>query len=967
MNWKAFITRIIIPTFLAVILFILTIFMIMIPAFEKNILDRKREMIRELTHAGWSILNQYYQAAVHKKMSLEEAQKEALMRIKEMRYGDERKDYFWVNDLYPKMIMHPYLDELNGADLTNYEDAQKKKMFLEMVKVVQEKNEGFVEYMWQWKDNSSMIVPKLSYVKIFQPWNWVIGTGIYIEDVKHEIASITRNLIKISTLIILIIIFILIFLSRQSLKIEREKVRISEALFESKEKYRSLVEASTEGTLMILGKKISYANKTLLKILNYSFDELTALEWNALFSGREISMKKGWEDFNNLLNNNEVPARFEAVLKSKDGMEINFLIMHSPIVLNEKKGFILILKDITIYDQIQNELGKTKEKYLTLINNINIGVFRIEAGGKRKIIEANQFFINWFSISSPEAMNEFQFSNLFFNREEYHSLFSTSLEKGILKNKEVKLIKKDGSMASVLISLVLIKDENQFPLYFDGILEDITLMKIEDFQKENLIKDLQSSLSFLYLPVKNCLKPILSVHYGETIKKTADFMVKNKVEAVLVHDHEKKYIGILSDHDFKERVVGNNKDLSASVYEIMTSPVLSVDENSMVFEVLYLLNEKSIDYIVCRNHDGVYTGILSGVDLILLQQYSSSMIMKKISNAQSVEEIKTIYQKIDLYIKALVETGTNARNVNRILSHISDIITKKIIDFAIEELGNPPVSFAFLALGSEGREEQTLTTDQDNALIYRDLENKEESIEVKKYFDELSSRICDALDNVGYVFCKGNIMAKNPKWCQSVSVWKEYFTDWVYNVSQDNLLEINTFFDFRNVYGSQELVDELKKHQMLLIEKRPNILLFLAQVTSNIKLPINFFGTLSVDTKSKHPDSIDIKLVMLPIVNFARVYALKYGIEENNTIERFEKIYQNKGIQKPMYEEIIQSYDYLMQMRIKNQVYLLAQKKEATNLINPKKLTNIQKSTLEKVLAQIEEMQSKIHSEFVKI
>ena len=147
-----------------------------------------------------------------------DAQQKAIAEIKQIRYGEEMKDYFWITDMQPNMIMHPYRSDLDGKSLNDFKDPHGKRLFVEFVNVVKKDEQGYVDYMWQWKDDSLRIVPKLSYVKLFKPWGWIIGTGIYIEDVKKEIKALTQKLIWISIGISVLIALLLLFISQQSLK-----------------------------------------------------------------------------------------------------------------------------------------------------------------------------------------------------------------------------------------------------------------------------------------------------------------------------------------------------------------------------------------------------------------------------------------------------------------------------------------------------------------------------------------------------------------------------------------------------------------------------------------------------------------------------------------------------------------------------------------------------------------------------
>ena len=195
---------------------------------------------------------------------------------------------------------------------------------------------------------------------------------------------------------------------------------------------------------------------------------------------------------------------------------------------------------------------------------------------------------------------------------------------------------------------------------------------------------------------------------------------------------------------------------------------------------------------------------------------------------------------------------------------------------AVKEIGEPPVKFAFITMGSEGREEQTLATDQDNAIVYEDVSPENEE-EVKKYFSRLGEIICDNLSAVGYRYCKGNIMAKNVKWCQSLSAWKKYFTNWVTTSSPQDILDIKIFFDFRFVYGHEDFALQLQDHVNHITSSFSTFFVYMGESVLSINIPENM---------QKLKTSIDLKLVLLPIVDYARLYSIKNRLNETNTYRR---------------------------------------------------------------------------------
>jgi len=222
--------QIILPVTLTVILFIITIFLAILPIFEKNMMVRKREMIRELTHSALSTLSQLEERQRAGQLTLEEAQTQGKEHIRTLRYGPDRKDYFWITDIESKVLVHPYRPDLEGQDGAGLIDPTGKHFIIEFTQTGKEQGAGYVDYYWQWKDDPNRIVPKISYVKLFPPWGWVVGTGIYVEDVREEISAISWELTWICLLILAVISVLSAYIIWQGTRSERKRRSAEEEL-----------------------------------------------------------------------------------------------------------------------------------------------------------------------------------------------------------------------------------------------------------------------------------------------------------------------------------------------------------------------------------------------------------------------------------------------------------------------------------------------------------------------------------------------------------------------------------------------------------------------------------------------------------------------------------------------------------------------------------------------------------------
>ena len=380
--------RIALPVGLTIILFIATIFIFVLPSVEKDLMDSKREMISELTSNTCSLLNEYNERVNSGELTLEEAQSRAKKRIQSLRYGPENKDYFWINDMHPKMIMHPYVNELNGRDISDYKDPNGKLIFVECVKVVKENGEGYVDYMWQWKDDPNVIVSKISYVKGFKPWNWVVGTGIYVEDVKNQIAVITKKMTLICFGILLVIVTISLYIVWQGVKVDNERRSVLEALKESEHKYRILAEeindipyyVSPEGIITYIGPQME----------RYGFSSSEMISRYFLEFIYEDDKKRIEEEFKlSLQNNEELLSEFRILAKCGN---IKWFEDNGKLHLNqlgEVVGISGILREIT-ERKIAEE---TSSIYADLGKRLNRATNPVEAS--KVIVYTAEHLIGW--------------------------------------------------------------------------------------------------------------------------------------------------------------------------------------------------------------------------------------------------------------------------------------------------------------------------------------------------------------------------------------------------------------------------------------------------------------------------------------------------------------------------------------------------------------------------------------------
>ncbi len=483
------------------------------------------------------------------------------------------------------------------------------------------------------------------------------------------------------------------------------------------------------------------------------------------------------------------------------------------------------------------------------------------------------------------------------------------------------------------------------------------------------ILDNSLNLPFFNQPISAIFRPnIATCQEVTSIHSAALKMSKHKASAILVKSDTNRIQGIVTDADLKEKVLVKNISPSTPVSKIMSSPLISISSDCQVFKAFLTMIEKDKRHLAVYGKSGEISGLLTEKDLIAAQTRSTFLLIKSIKAAQDMSNLENIHSKLERMLLDPIRNGASAEYVTRLITTFSDTIIEKVIAFSLAEAGPPPCKFVFLTMGSEGREEQTLISDQDNAIIFEDVEDQVEAREAKIYFDHLAQLICSRLDKTGYQFCDGDNMAQNPKWCQPLSIWKEYFTKWIRTGNPEDLLYSSIFFDFRGTWGEMKLSNSLKSYLLKSIKGWSGFLRHLTENALYFRPPMGRFGKFLVDSQGDNKDTFDIKQAMLPLIDFTRVYALKNQISQTNTLTRLFRLYTKNVLTKKEYNNIVQSYKYLMDLRFRRQITtIMDEKKKPDNYINPENLSYLDRQMLREIFKMTEKLQQKLNYDFTGI
>jgi len=451
---------------------------------------------------------------------------------------------------------------------------------------------------------------------------------------------------------------------------------------------------------------------------------------------------------------------------------------------------------------------------------------------------------------------------------------------------------------------------------------------------------------------------VLTCYESESIKAVANLMKEHKVGSIVIKNEQKFPIGIVTDKDFRNKVVSEGLDSSEPIKKIMSCPVLTVSQNVTLSECELKMIQNEIHHLIVTK-DGTsqseIIGIISNHDVLLHQISNAKSIVKAIQRSNNPQVWKKWRDKADILLKRSLERGVSTQILCGIIAQINDTIVKKAIEKAESEFeinGN----YCWLSLGSEGRKEQLIRTDQDNALVYISEKNEE-----KKAYIDFSARVTKLLEFCGFEACPAEIMASNPLYCLNLDEWKKLFSKWIQNPDPENLMKTSIFFDFRAIAGDSELAKELKNHIAHECSKEPLFIHALAKNALQNPSPISLFRNLKVEKSGNHEHEFDLKKrVIMPYVDVARLLVLQHQIEKQNTVERFRELKKMEPRYSELFEDAAQAFELILRFRVNHAI----SSESSGRYIRIQDMGKLEKSLLKSTFAPLKELQELIEIRF---
>ncbi|MDT8438688.1 MAG: DUF294 nucleotidyltransferase-like domain-containing protein [Wenzhouxiangellaceae bacterium] len=401
--------------------------------------------------------------------------------------------------------------------------------------------------------------------------------------------------------------------------------------------------------------------------------------------------------------------------------------------------------------------------------------------------------------------------------------------------------------------------------------------------------------------------------------------------------------GIVTNEDLVARVLAEGLDPQRPVAEVMTREPIAIEADAFLFEALNRMLRHNIHYLPVLSR-GELVGVIDHADVVGVETQNSLFVVRSIFLAHSIEELEQLRPSVHASFQRMVNEDATSHMIGSAMSAIGRAFKQRLVELAMAELGDPPVPFCLLALGSMARDEQVLHSDQDNALVLSDDFDPQRHGE---YFRALSAVICDGLARLGYRYCKGDFMASNARWRRSLRDWKTEFQRWIENPRPEALLHGSVFFDLDGAAGAIGLADELKVFVAETASRNPHFLGCLARNAQNRTPPLGFFKDFVLEKSGRHLRTVNLKRRgTAPLVDVIRVHALASASTAQNSFRRLDDVIAAGFLTSGMAADLRDALEFIAMERIRHQAACLESGKDPDNNVDPETFSSLSRRSL---------------------
>lgn len=442
------------------------------------------------------------------------------------------------------------------------------------------------------------------------------------------------------------------------------------------------------------------------------------------------------------------------------------------------------------------------------------------------------------------------------------------------------------------------------------------------------------------------------------VNEVARKMAAHQISSVVVVDEAGCPVGLVTEKDLVHKVLVHPScglaELTAG--QVMDKRLVKLQVGDSYGRALLAVVRHQVKHLVVLDGERL-AGVLTLRDLIKARSTGSLWVTDKIEKARTLDDLARIGREVDNFLSALVAEKARVPELFEIISEMHDRLTCRIIELceqrmAEEGFGLPPAAYCWVSMGSAGRKEQTLRTDQDNAIIYAGSGQQ-----AADYFQALGARVVEELVRAGFAWCKGGVMASNPRWCRSLDSWKKAVSGWLERAEPEDVRLLTILLDFRPIYGAADLAAELREHIFGAFRFSGRAAHFLAEEEVQAKVPLTILGGFVTEKGGPHKNELNLKETARHIVNCARIFAVKYGLGETSTLGRLRLLVERGILPEEDGEYVQAAFETLMMLRLRENLKKIRQGKEADNYLNPYRLSRTEQMLLKDALLAIIRLQ----------
>jgi CBS domain-containing protein len=442
-----------------------------------------------------------------------------------------------------------------------------------------------------------------------------------------------------------------------------------------------------------------------------------------------------------------------------------------------------------------------------------------------------------------------------------------------------------------------------------------------------------------------------------TVREVLERMDRQRLESMVVVDPASGVpLGLFTLRDLVQRVALRGVDLGQPIAFVMTAGLLTLHPRATAHQAALLMARHGVQHVVVTAADGKLAGLVSQADLFGLQRVGVEELSREIQAAPDVEALRVAAFRIADLTSGLLAQATGVETLTQFISTLNDLLTMRVIELSLDEHEVPPVPLCWMALGSEGRLEQTFATDQDNGLVFE--ADDRDAPRIREALLPFTRAVNEKLARCGFPLCQGGIMASNPEWCLTTSEWRRKFARWIQEPNPADLLNAAIFFDLRPIHGSEALAERLQQWVLEATQDRPLFLRFMAQNALQCQPPLGTFRDFVFDSK-EFPRTLELKLYgSRPFVDAARILSLAYGVPHTHTAERLRGAAGPAGMDPESVAAIVDGFHFVHLLRLRNQ------RRGATgplaNRVAPRELNDLDRHVLKESFRQARKLQERL-------